>query len=58
MVDAKHYESVLKGMEQVVLAGTARGLRSTEFTQLAKTGTAQVPQGKDNSVFCINRSCG
>lgn len=53
LVDAKHYESVLKGMEQVVLAGTARGLRSTEFTQLAKTGTAQVPQGKDNSVFVL-----
>lgn len=53
MVDPKHFESILKGMEQVVLAGTARSLKSQDFTQLAKTGTAQVPQGKDNSVFVL-----
>lgn len=53
LVDPKHYEPILQGMEQVVLNGTARSLRSTEFTQLAKTGTAQVPQGKDNSVFVL-----
>lgn len=53
LVDPKHYDPILKGMEQVVLAGTARGLRSQDFTQLAKTGTAQVPQGKDNSVFVL-----
>ncbi|PQA96485.1 penicillin-binding protein 2 [Chryseobacterium piscicola] len=53
LVDAKHFGPVLKGMEAVVLAGTARGLKSTEFTQLAKTGTAQVPQGKDNSIFVL-----
>ena len=53
LVDARHFEPVLKGMEAVVLAGTARGLKSTEFTQLAKTGTAQVPQGKDNSIFVL-----
>ncbi len=53
LVDPKFYEPILKGMEQVVEAGTARSLRSTEFTQLAKTGTAQVPQGKDNSVFVL-----
>lgn len=53
LVDAKHYEPILKGMEAVVLAGTARGLKSNDFTQLAKTGTAQVPQGKDNSVFVL-----
>lgn len=40
-------------MEQVVLGGTARGLKSSEFTQMAKTGTAQVPQGKDNSIFVL-----
>lgn len=49
----KYYEEVMKGMEAVVERGTARGLRSTEFTQLAKTGTAQVPQGKDNSIFVL-----
>lgn len=53
LVDPKYFEPVLKGMEQVVLAGTARGLRTKDFTQLAKTGTAQVPQGKDNSIFVL-----
>lgn len=53
LVDPKHFEPVLKGMEAVVLRGTARGLKSSDFTQLAKTGTAQVPQGKDNSIFVL-----
>ena len=53
LVDPKHFDPVLKGMEKVVLAGTARGLKSADFTQLAKTGTAQVPQGKDNSIFVL-----
>ncbi|WP_297983742.1 penicillin-binding protein 2 [uncultured Chryseobacterium sp.] len=53
LVDPKYFDPVLKGMEQVVLAGTARGLKSNDFTQLAKTGTAQVPQGKDNSIFVL-----
>jgi len=53
LVDAKHFGPVLKGMEAVVLRGTARGLMSKDFTQLAKTGTAQVPQGKDNSIFVL-----
>lgn len=49
----KFYQEVKKGMAQVVLAGTARGLRTNDFTQLAKTGTAQVPQGKDNSIYVL-----
>ncbi len=53
LVDAKHFEPIIKGMEAVVLKGTARGLISKEFTQLAKTGTAQVPQGKDNSIYVM-----
>ncbi len=53
LVDPKHFEPVIKGMEAVVQRGTARGLRSNDFTQLAKTGTAQVPQGKDNSIFVL-----
>lgn len=53
LVDPKHFEPILKGMEAVVLRGTARGLKSNDFTQLAKTGTAQVPQGKDNSIFVL-----
>ncbi|KUJ51623.1 penicillin-binding transpeptidase domain-containing protein [Chryseobacterium sp. JAH] len=53
LVDPKHFGPVLKGMGAVVLNGTARGLKSSDFTQLAKTGTAQVPQGKDNSIFVL-----
>lgn len=53
LVDPKHFEPILKGMEAVVLRGTARGLKSSDFTMLAKTGTAQVPQGKDNSIFVL-----
>lgn len=53
LVDAKHYDAVLKGMEAVVLRGTGKGLKSNDFTQLAKTGTAQVPQGKDNSIYTM-----
>ncbi|CAA7385964.1 peptidoglycan D,D-transpeptidase FtsI family protein [Chryseobacterium fistulae] len=53
LVDPKHFEPVLKGMEAVVLRGTAHALKSNDFTQLAKTGTAQVPQGKDNSIFVL-----
>lgn len=52
-VDKKYFDVVLKGMEAVVQSGTARGLRTSEFTQMAKTGTAQVPQGKDNSIFTL-----
>jgi len=53
LVNQKHFGPVLKGMEAVVLRGTAHGLKSNDFTQLAKTGTAQVPQGKDNSIFVL-----
>lgn len=52
-VDTKYYDDVIKGMEAVVLRGTARALKSNDFTQLAKTGTAQVPQGKDNSIYTM-----
>ncbi|KMQ71357.1 penicillin-binding transpeptidase domain-containing protein [Chryseobacterium koreense] len=53
LVEPKYFEPIIKGMEKVVLAGTARGLKSNDFTMLAKTGTAQVPQGKDNSIFIL-----
>ena len=53
LVNPKHFEPIIKGMEAVVLNGTARGLKSNDFTMLAKTGTAQVPQGKDNSIFVL-----
>ena len=53
LVDPKHFGPIMKGMEAVVTGGTARSLKSNEFTMLAKTGTAQVPQGKDNSIFVL-----
>ncbi len=53
LVDPKHFDPIIKGMEAVVLNGTARSLKSKDFTMLAKTGTAQVPQGKDNSIFVL-----
>ncbi len=53
LVDPKHFPAIIKGMEAVVLQGTARSLKSNDFTMLAKTGTAQVPQGKDNSIFVL-----
>ena len=53
LVNPKYFTPVIKGMEAVVLGGTARGLKSNDFTMLAKTGTAQVPHGKDNSIFVL-----
>ena len=53
LVDPKYFDAVLLGMRAVVERGTARSLKSNDFTMLAKTGTAQVPQGKDNSVFVL-----
>lgn len=51
--EKKYYDVVMQGMEAVMLKGTGASLRSKDFTQLAKTGTAQVPQGKDNSIFTL-----
>jgi len=53
LVEPRHFEPIIAGMNAVVLHGTARGLKSNDFTMLAKTGTAQVPQGKDNSIFVM-----
>ncbi len=53
LVNPKYFEPVLKGMEAVMLRGTGASLKSRDFTQLAKTGTAQVPQGRDNSIFTL-----
>ena len=53
LVNPKYFDPIIKGMEAVVLKGTARSLKSNDFTMLAKTGTAQVPQGKDNSIFVL-----
>ena len=52
-VNPKYFEPILRGMAAVVDNGTASGLKTKDFSQLAKTGTAQVPQGKDNSIFVL-----
>jgi len=53
LVETRFFNPILEGMKQVVLNGTAKWLISDDFTQLAKTGTAQVPQGVDNSIFLL-----
>jgi penicillin-binding protein 2 len=52
--DKKHFDAIIQGMEQVMLAGTGRGVQIPGIKALGKTGTAQNPHGKDHSVFvCI-----
>ena len=50
-VDPKYFEIVVQGMENVVAAGTAAASRINGITWCGKTGTAQNPHGKDNSLF-------
>jgi penicillin-binding protein 2 len=52
--DRKHFETIVEGMEQVMLNGTGRSVQIKGVKMLGKTGTAQNPHGKDHSVFvCI-----
>lgn len=53
MVDAKHFEPVVKGMYGVVHegGGTARLARTEGISICGKTGTAQNPHGEDHSIF-------
>lgn len=50
-VDPKYFDVIIDGMEQVVLAGTARVAKLDSISICGKTGTAQNPHGKDHSVF-------
>lgn len=50
-IDPKYFEPIIEGMENVVLAGTARNAKIDSITVCGKTGTAQNPAGKDHSIF-------
>ena len=50
-IDPKHFLPVVDGLEQVVLAGTARVAFVEGLDICGKTGTSQNTHGKDHSVF-------
>ena len=49
-IDAQHFEHVVNGMENVVLAGTARSAYIQGISVCGKTGTAENPHGKDHVI--------
>ncbi len=50
----KYYDLVMQGNGSCNAKRNRQQVwKSNDFTQLAKTGTAQVPQGKDNSIFAL-----
>ncbi len=51
LIDSKHFEPIIDGMELVVTSGTARIAKIDSITVCGKTGTAQNPHGKDHSIF-------
>lgn len=50
-IKREHFELVVDGMEQVVLAGTARRAIINDVAICGKTGTAENPHGEDHSIF-------
>jgi penicillin-binding protein 2 len=50
-IDPKHFGPVIDGLENVVLAGTARVAFVEGLDICGKTGTSQNTHGKDHSVF-------
>ena len=50
-VHPRHFDAVVRGMELVVLAGTAQRARIPEIIMCGKTGTVQNPHGRDHSTF-------
>lgn len=52
-VDEKYYDIILKGMQQVIEAGTGTGAKIEGVELAGKTGTAQNPHGEDHSIFVL-----
>ena len=50
-VDPSHYDAIVKGMRDVVIAGTARNAHIDNIAVCGKTGTAQNPHGANHSLF-------
>ncbi len=50
-IDAAYFEPVIDGMDAVVQGGTAGRSRINNIIMCGKTGTVQVPNGEDHSVF-------
>jgi penicillin-binding protein 2 len=50
-VDRKFFDIVVEGMENVVERGTGAGSKIKDISICGKTGTAQNPHGKANSLF-------
>jgi penicillin-binding protein 2 len=50
-IDAKYFDIVVEGMSDAVAEGTAAQSKIPGIVMCGKTGTAQNPNGKDNSLF-------
>lgn len=50
-IDTAHFNSVIQGLRQVVLAGTAAASQIPGISMAGKTGTAENPHGDDHSLF-------
>ena len=50
-IEKRHFDTVVDGMELVVLAGTARIAQVEGLDICGKTGTAENPHGADHSLF-------
>lgn len=50
-IPAEDFETIIQGLEGVILRGTAVSAAIKDIIVCGKTGTAQNPHGKDHSVF-------